>query len=541
MNRNAIIYCRVSSVAQVEEGHGLESQDTRCREYATRKNYTVIESFYERAVSGGTANRPSFTAMLSFIKAQKDPVIVVIDDISRLARDIESHWALRRTLKEMGGTLESPSVTFGEDSDSVLVENLLASVSQHQREKNGEQTKNRMRARVMNGYWVSHAPVGFKYDRVKGHGKLLVRDEPLASIVQEALEGFACARFETRAEVKRFLESRPEFPRTKYGHVTNETVNRLLNRPHFAGYIEFPTWDVSLREGHHEGLISLATYQTIQRRLHEKPKAPARPDLNEDFPLRGFVECDCCGNPLTANWSKSKTGKRHPYYLCFTKGCDNHRKSIKRDQIEGDFEEVLQALQPSETAYALLRDMFKRAWDMRSASVKQTTKAVSRKLSEVEAQIDGLLDRIVDASSPRVISAYEAKIDELEQEKLVLSERMEKTGQPQRSFEEMFELACQFLSSPWNIWKNGNLAMRRTVLKLAFEDRVSYCRNEGLRTPKTTLPFNVLDGVLKSEGVMAEEVSAILFHQVFVFMGSHEFLKNLYHIEYLIKHIVSTL
>ncbi|MCF6273514.1 MAG: hypothetical protein L3J37_10060 [Rhodobacteraceae bacterium] len=61
---------------------------------------------------------------------------VVIDDISRFTRDIEGHWALRRALEETGGTLESPSITFGEDSDSILIENLLASVSQHQRQKN---------------------------------------------------------------------------------------------------------------------------------------------------------------------------------------------------------------------------------------------------------------------------------------------------------------------------------------------------------------------------------------------------------------------
>lgn len=161
-SNGAILYCRVSSVAQVEEGHRLESQETRCREYATRKGYTVIETFFERAVSGGVADRPSFNAMLAFIKQQKSGVAVIIDDISRFARDVESHWALRRTLKEVGGELESPSLTFGEDSDSVLVENLLASVSQHQRQKNGEQTKNRMRARVMNGYWVFHAPPGFR-------------------------------------------------------------------------------------------------------------------------------------------------------------------------------------------------------------------------------------------------------------------------------------------------------------------------------------------------------------------------------------------
>ena len=504
MSQNAIIYCRVSSVAQVEEGHGLESQETRCREYALRKKYSVIESFYERAVSGGVADRPSFNAMLGFIKSQSDPVVVVIDDISRLARDIESHWALRRTLKEMGGTLESPSVTFGEDSDSVLVENLLASVSQHQRQKNGEQTKNRMRARVMNGYWVSHAPVGFKYERVKPHGKLLVRDEPLASIVQEALEGFASGRFETKAEVKRYLESQEDFPKTRHGHVTNETVNRMLNRPHYAGYIEFPRWDVPLRKGHHEGLISYATYTAIQDRLKAKPKVPARPDLNVDFPLRGFVTCGDCGNPLTSCWSKSKTGKRHAYYHCFTRGCESKGKSIRRDDLEGEFEELLQDLQPSDTAHGLIKDMFKVGWELRGKHVKEAAKAMTRKLSDLESQIAALLDRIVEASSPRVISAYEAKIDALEKEKLIVAEKLENAGQVQRPFDEMFELACQFLSSPWKIWQTGHLAMRRVVLKLAFEERIAYCRKEGLRTPKTTLPFNALGRICMSEGVMAD-------------------------------------
>ncbi|WP_299866654.1 hypothetical protein [uncultured Roseobacter sp.] len=55
---------------------------------------------------------------------------------------------------------------------------------------------------------------------------------------------------------------------------------------------------------------------------------------------------------------------------------------------------------------------------------------------------------------------------------------MDKSDKPQRRFEEMFELACQFLSNSWNIWKNDNLSMRGTVLKLAFEDRASNRRKE---------------------------------------------------------------
>jgi len=95
------------------------------------------------------------------------------------------------------------SITFGDDSDSIFVENVLASASHHQRQKIGETTRHRMRARVINGYWVFRAPPGYRYEKVRGRGKMLMRDEPVASVIQEALEGFASGRFETQAELKR--------------------------------------------------------------------------------------------------------------------------------------------------------------------------------------------------------------------------------------------------------------------------------------------------------------------------------------------------
>lgn len=110
-------------------------------------------------------------------------------------------------MNDIGGKLEIPFITFGEDSGSILIENLLASVSQHQRQKNREQTTNRMGARTLNGYWCFMVTPGFRYDTVPGHGKLLVRDEPFASIIQEALEGFAFRRFSSQSEIKRKPES----------------------------------------------------------------------------------------------------------------------------------------------------------------------------------------------------------------------------------------------------------------------------------------------------------------------------------------------
>ncbi|WP_088636192.1 recombinase family protein, partial [Phaeobacter sp. 22II1-1F12B] len=465
----AVIYCRVSGKKQVKRGDGLGSQENRCREYARYKGLEVLKVFTDDMTGGNTA-RPGMIAMLAYLKHQKiKPTVVIIDDISRLARGLEAHLELRTSLAKAGGKLESPSIEFGEDSDSILVENLLASVSQHQRQKNAEQTVNRMRARTLNGYWCFQAPVGYRYERVSGHGNMLVRDEPNASTIQEALEGFACGRFQTQVEVKRFLESDPIYPKDlPDGTIRNQRVAELLTRPLYAGYIEVPKWDVALRKGNHDGLISFETYEKIQDRLREGAKASARKDINEDFPLRGFILCDDCDKPLTACWSTSKTGKKHPYYLCPTKGCTSYRKSIRREELEGDFETMLESLQPSEGVFGMVRAMFKDAWEQRLGQTQARSQSARTEIKKVEKQIDGLVDRIVETDNDRVVKAYEARIAKLEREKIKLEEFIENSGKPKHTFEELFELGLSFLASPWKIWNSGDYPLKRIVLRLAF-------------------------------------------------------------------------
>ncbi|AVO38789.2 hypothetical protein C6Y53_14525 [Pukyongiella litopenaei] len=159
-----------------------------------------------------------------------------------------------------------------------------------------------MKSRVESGFWVFRAPVGYRYEpATSGGGKVLVPDEPLAAVLRKALEGYASGHFASQAEVQRYLERDPHFPKDlKDGTLRPMTVTRLLKKVVYAGYVEAPKWDVSLRKGQHEGLISFETYQQIQDNLEGRKRAPAaRKDFNEDFPLRGFVLCDCCGNAMT--------------------------------------------------------------------------------------------------------------------------------------------------------------------------------------------------------------------------------------------------
>jgi len=469
------------------------------------KGYEVLKAFSDDVSGGGDfMKRRGMVKLLDFLACHKhDNIVVIFDDLKRFARDTMFHFKLKQTLAYYNAVPECLNFKFEDTPEGEFVETVFAAQGQLERLQNRRQTVQKMQARMEQGYWVFHAPVGYRYAKTADHGKLMVRDEPLATIVQEALEGYASGRLQAQADVKRFLEQYPNFPRDIYGDVRYQRVTDILTRPHYAGLIQKDDWDISLRKGKHEGLISFETYQKIQERLSGKPMVPARPDIREDFPLRGFVLCGDCDRPLTACWSKSRSGKRHPYYLCHYKHCESRGKSIRRDDVEGAFADVLSSLQPSQQLFTVASKMFKDIWQHQRSQGTVIVQSLKQDLIKVEKQIQKLLDRIMGTDCDRLITAYEDRLAKLETQKLELTEKCESGGQSKAPFEEMFERALLFLSNPQKIWESGSFTEKRTVLKLAFLDNLAYTRNKGFRTPKTSIPFKVLDDIsdLKSNMV----------------------------------------
>ena len=312
-----------------------------------------------------------------------------------------------------------------------MLEVIEAAFAGEHRRKNAEQTRDRMRARCLNGYWCLQLPAGYRYYKVRGQGALIERNEPCASILQEALEGYACGHLETQAEVARFLQKHPEFPRNAKGYVTDQKAHDILTNSLYAGYVVIPNWDVSLRKGHHPALISMETHLRIQERLNGKPKAPARRDVSADFPLRGFVICDDCGTPLTSCWAKGRS-TRYAYYHCPAQGCPSYGKSIKRDEIEGQFAEILATLTPSPELAEVAHGTFRILWQEQANKAEDRKARLAHELRKIERDVEVFLDKIVDADGQSIVRAYENRINELEARKAETAERIAKLMKKRR-------------------------------------------------------------------------------------------------------------
>jgi len=142
-----------------------------------------------------------------------------------------------------------------------------------------------------------------------------------------------------------------------------------------------------LTKGQHEGLITLETHEKMQARRKGMAMAPARKDLNKDFPLRGFVTCGDCGSPLTAGWSTGKY-RYYGYFLCQNKACGSYGKSIRKADIEDGFTAILRSLTPSQTLILVFEGMFHDAWTQRVAQAKQDKRTLEGEIIAADNQIE---------------------------------------------------------------------------------------------------------------------------------------------------------
>src|SRR5687767_8302559 len=117
--------------------------------------------------------------------------------------------------------------------------------------------------------------------------------------------------------------------------------------------------------------------------------------------------------------------------------------------------------------------MFEDSWNHRVASAAAKAGMLRAELEKAQRRVDQFLDRIAEAQLPPVITAYESRIRKLEEQRVVLQEKISRCGRPLNSFDESLRTALDFLGNPTKLWASKRLEDKRTVLKLAFAERLA--------------------------------------------------------------------
>lgn len=92
-------------------------------------------------------------------------------------------------------------------------------------------------------------------------------------------------------------------------------------------------------------------------------------------------------------------------------------KSIRKEEMEGAFETLLQRLVPAAPMVAMARTMFESAWNQLADRHTTSARAAQQRLNEIDRRIETTTERLADASVPAIIKAYETQIVKLSQER----------------------------------------------------------------------------------------------------------------------------
>ena len=157
-----VAYLRVSSEKQVDLGVSLDAQQQKVTAYASLYDLDLIEVIVDAGESAKTLQRPGLQRALAMLKTgQADALLVVkLDRLTRsvgdLGRLIETYFSPgKAALLSVSEQIDTRSAT------GRMVLNILASVSQWEREIIGERTSDAMRYKQSQGEYIGgRAPYG---------------------------------------------------------------------------------------------------------------------------------------------------------------------------------------------------------------------------------------------------------------------------------------------------------------------------------------------------------------------------------------------
>ncbi len=383
VKKTAIIYCRVSSLEQVD-GTSLETQQRVCQTYADKEGLDVLETFIERGESAKTANRTEFNRAIIFCSQKKKKVdYFIVYKLDRFARNQDDHGVVRVNLKRYGTELRSATEPINESPVGRLMEGVIASVAEFDNSVRSERSKGGMVEKTKQGIWVWPAPLGYK--RIVKGGNLVVDDE-VAPYIRLAFEEYSKGVHSYRS-LALFLSERGF--RTHNGKKPcMQIIEKIIRKPIYYGIIQAFGIEV---EGKFAPIIDEELFWKCQTKQKGKFHSGKRSVENSEFPLRKISICSECNMSLTGSSSTNHAGKKYPYYHHHKQNC-SLAKFIKKESLEMSFIQFLRKISPCSKNEKVFKAVVRDVWQSNYKKLDAENARVRKEIEVLESERQKIFD-----------------------------------------------------------------------------------------------------------------------------------------------------
>ena len=483
--KKCVVYTRVSSKTQIQQGNGLQSQEALCREWAKNHNVEIVAYFSDWGISGKFDSREGLDNMIDFLIAQNHFFInidfVLADDLDRISRDVWGWINIKNKIeKEWKAWIQTVKQTISNSAEWIFNQNIIMAVKQYERENNARRVKDRKRWRMMDWYWVFSAPSGYKYEWKWALKKLVPTVD--SKYLQEALELYANWWFKNDTEFWYYLND-------KMPHFSTKTAEKLLQKERllfYAGLITYPKYWIDSIQWKHEPIISVDTVIKIQDRKGKKIfyKRNSKENINENLPLRHYLICPECWKAYSWWPSYNKKHNIYYYYRCINPQCSNN-SSLNAQTVHHDFWEFLKTLTIKDWTLTCFKIVLEDIFNSEKRFLLHKNTNNEKEIQEIDNQIQKLEISISNSDDVLFQEIYQKKNIELRQRKaLLLKTRDSDISYQKKELNEMLDFVLPILKIPYKLRSSGHPEIMQLIPGVVINTAFLYSKKVTFTTPQ---------------------------------------------------------
>jgi site-specific DNA recombinase len=452
---HVVLYARVSTGMQAEEGLSIAAQLAEMREFAAQRSWIVAAEFVDAGETGRTLDRPGFKDLEAAIQ-QGACNVVLVHELSRLSRSVFDTFAFFEILgkRDVGfASVKEPQFDLSTPTGRLLL-TFIAAINQYYIDILRLHTKKSKRQRARQGlYNASTLPYGYRHEGDPRTPPVILDEE--AKAARLAFERYATGRYSYQG-VADLLNDAGH--RTRQGRrFSKDTVADMIRNPFYTGkvvYKEGKRGDVGeVYEGLHEPLVSESIWEAtvrVRQRHHHASRDfqhKVRPYL-----LSRVSRCHVCGRKLRAQSSRKYTYYREMSYARGYVDCPNAQIGVRAEKLHAQLSAIVRELHlPSDWQEELSRIVGDD--DERVTLDNRRARLVARRRRLKEAYVYGDFDEDEDI--------YRRELDKIRRELETLP-----------STDDLLHIrhAADLLGSLADVWDEADPADQRDLVRLMLRE-----------------------------------------------------------------------
>lgn len=273
-SKNCVIWSRVSTKFQEENGGSLDYQKSLCEKYAAEHGYNIVGHFGGKHESAKTPG-DMIKTMVKTVKKDKSIKFILVSEYDRFSRNTAQALNILEQLKECGVVVISAKD--GRDTstkDGYLMATISLGLAKWDNDNRVDKFISGRTDCLLKGIWAERAPMGYyKEGRSKN---TICKVNDTGRLIRQAfmwkLE--SCSN----TEILKRLETRGL-------KISPQQLHKILVNPFYAGKISHKLINNQIVDGVHEPLITYPQFLKVQEILSGRTGRYTHKKQREDCPL----------------------------------------------------------------------------------------------------------------------------------------------------------------------------------------------------------------------------------------------------------------